>query len=191
MREVLLALGSNQPGMAGGARRNLAAAIVALADAGLEPVQKSPLYQTPAYPPGSGPDFANAAVSVAPPPGLAPRALLSRLHAVEAAFGRERGQRWAPRTLDIDLIAMGDLVCPDRDTQAAWMALAPGDQDRAAPRELILPHPRLQDRAFVLVPLSDIAPQWRHPVSGLSVGEMLARLPLADRDAIAPVAWPQ
>ena len=67
------------------------------------------------------------------------------------------------------------------------MTLAPKDQQLAAPDRLILPHPRMQDRAFVLVPLCDIAPDWRHPVLGKTAVQMAAELPLADRAAVVPL----
>lgn len=76
------------------------------------------------------------------------------------------------RTLDLDLIACGDSVLPDPETYDQWRSLSADRQRQAAPTELVLPHPRLQDRAFVLVPLRDIAAQWRHPVLGLTVTEM-------------------
>ncbi len=91
------------------------------------------------------------------------------------------------RTLDIDLLAMGDSVLPDASTQDAWRGLAPDLQSREAPDQLILPHPRLQDRAFVLAPLADIEPDWVHPRTGRSVREMLAALPAEDRDAVKPL----
>jgi 2-amino-4-hydroxy-6-hydroxymethyldihydropteridine diphosphokinase len=91
------------------------------------------------------------------------------------------------RTLDIDLLAMGDSVLPDPATQDRWRDLAPEDQVRVTPDALVLPHPRLQDRAFVLVPLADVAPGWVHPRTGLSVREMLERLPAQDRDAVKPL----
>jgi 2-amino-4-hydroxy-6-hydroxymethyldihydropteridine diphosphokinase len=112
---------------------------------------------------------------------------MARLHAVEARFGRRRTQRWGMRTLDIDLLAMGDSVLPDAETQDDWRLLPPDAQVRRTPDRLILPHPRLQDRAFVLVPLADVAPDWVHPRTGKSVRQMLAELPAADRDAVKPL----
>ncbi|SDO12004.1 2-amino-4-hydroxy-6-hydroxymethyldihydropteridinediphosphokinase [Lutimaribacter pacificus] len=146
----------------------------------------SRFYRTPCFPPGAGPDYVNAAAQVES--ALAPGELLDRLHRIEAAFGRERTERWGARTLDLDLLGIGDLVLPDRETQAAWMRLGPDEQREKAPDRLILPHPRLQDRAFVLVPLADIAPGWRHPVLGRSVSQMCADLPERDRAAVIPIA---
>ena len=68
-------------------------------------------------------------------------------------------------------------MLPDAATVKAWIGLDPERQRREAPGELILPHPRLQDRAFVLVPLAEVAADWRHPVLRLSIAEMLAALP--------------
>lgn len=116
-----------------------------------------------------------------------PRKILAQLHEIEADFGRSRSHRWADRTLDLDLIALDDLVRPDADTQERWRHLPPEEQARRTPDGLILPHPRLQDRAFVLVPLADVAPEWRHPLLGLTVREMLAALPEAERAAAVPL----
>ncbi len=110
--------------------------------------------------------------------------ILAALHRIEARFGRARSERWGMRTLDLDLLAMGALVLPDAATAAHWRDLAPMDQIAATPDRLILPHPRIQDRAFVLVPLADVAPRWRHPSLGLTVAQMLRRLPPADRRAV-------
>lgn len=138
----------------------------------------SRLYRTPAFPAGAGPDFCNAAVVIET--GLDGEALLARLHLIEAEEGRVRTRRWGPRTLDLDLIALGAEVLPDLATQTSWMDLPLEVQMRRAPDRLVLPHPRLQDRAFVLVPLAEALERagldWAHPVLGVSVAEMLAAL---------------
>lgn len=139
-------------------------------------------YRTPAFPQGAGPDFANACAVVES--RLSPVAMLDGLHAIEAAMGRVRGARWAQRLIDLDILAMGDSVLPDRATVQRWMTLADEDQRRNAPESLVLPHPRLHERAFVLVPLADVAPDWVHPLTGQSVRAMAAALDDAARAAI-------
>ena len=156
-----------------------------LAAGGCGRVALSRLYRTPAWPAGSGPDFVNAAASV-PAAGSADR-FMRALHRIEAEFGRRRERRWAARTLDLDLIAWGDLVAPDAATQSRWRRLPHERQQTDAPEQLILPHPRLQERAFVLVPLAAVAPDWRHPVIGKTVVEMLGDLPGAEKAAIEPM----
>jgi len=178
-RLALVALGGNLPGAAGDSAQLLREALAALTVAGLTPVAISRFFRTPAFPPGSGPDFVNAAAAFRTT--LSPEAILASLHAVEAAHGRERQVRWGARTLDLDLIAVDDLVLPDAETQTGWRALDPAQQRSLAPDRLILPHPRLQDRAFVLVPLSEVAPNWRHPLTGQTVLAMLSALSAADK----------
>lgn len=139
----------------------------------------SRFYATPCFPPGAGPDYVNACIAIQPQDATQDAEKLLRvLHDIEAEFGRTRVQRWGSRTLDLDLIAMGDLVLPDLATFRHWHDLPLDAQIGQAPDRLVLPHPRIQDRAFVLVPLCDIAPQWRHPVLG--------RTARALRDALAP-----
>lgn len=148
-------------------------------------VAASRLFRTPAFPPGSGPDFVNAAVLV--DTALPAPELLEALHAIERDHGRERKERWGARTLDLDLLCLGDEVLPDRATFNAWLGLSPERQRTEAPDRLILPHPRLQDRGFVLIPLGEIAPYWRHPVTGKTVAQMVEELPEADKAAICPL----
>lgn len=189
---VLIALGANLPVVVPGGTQapsdTLNAALDALLRRGLTPVAVSRFYLTPCFPPGAGPDYVNAAARLQA--DLAPPDLLNVLHEVEAEFGRERQQRWGMRTLDLDLIAVDDLVLPDRKTWAEWAGMATVEQPRRTPDRLVLPHPRLLDRAFVLVPLSDVAPDWVHPVTGQTVLQMRDALPAADLAAILPLPNP-
>jgi 2-amino-4-hydroxy-6-hydroxymethyldihydropteridine diphosphokinase len=184
---ALIALGANLPFEGDAPEATLKRAVKALSEEGLEILAVSRFYATPCFPAGAGPDYVNAAVAVEFGQDVDLASLLDRLHAVEARFGRKRQQRWGMRTLDLDLLAAGDSVLPDAGTQDSWRSLASELQVRTAPNQLILPHPRLQDRAFVLVPLADIAPDWVHPRTGRSVREMLAALPKPDRDAVKPL----
>lgn len=183
----LIALGANLPFGHMGPAATLQAALQEMPAQGLRLEAVSRFYATPCFPAGSGPDYVNAAALVAISDGSGPATLLQRLHKIEAVFGRERVQRWGMRTLDLDLLAFDDVVLPDPATQRRWLDIPPADQIGTAPDRLILPHPRLQDRAFVLVPLADVAPDWRHPVLGQTVAEMLAALPAADREAVRPI----
>lgn len=184
-QEFLIALGSNLGSAAGAPEATLAAAIKALVARGITLRRISRFYATPCFPAGAGPDYVNACAAVMA--RMDASQFLLELHAVEACFGRKRAQRWGSRSLDLDLLAMGDTVLPDAATQARWRGLDPAEQRRAAPGDLVLPHPRMQDRAFVLGPLADIAPHWQHPTLRRDVTQMLAALPAPDRAALRPL----
>jgi 2-amino-4-hydroxy-6-hydroxymethyldihydropteridine diphosphokinase len=160
---ILVAIGANLPGPDGAPAletcRRAAAALDRLP--GLRLAALSRWYATAPVPPTPGvPDYVNGVARLAPGPGAAtpgPAALLAALQAIEARFGRVRPYPNAPRTLDLDLLELDGLV-------------------RAAP-DPILPHPRMQDRAFVLAPLADVAPGWVHPVLGQGAAALLRDLP--------------
>ncbi|MBA84852.1 2-amino-4-hydroxy-6-hydroxymethyldihydropteridine diphosphokinase [Thalassobius sp. S69A] len=174
---VLIALGSNQAFENTGSAEVLNLALAELGKRGAEVVRQSRFFRTPCFPAGAGPDFVNAAAQLRT--GLTPTEVLALLHEIESSLGRLRQQRWGARTVDLDLLAYGQLVLPDLGVFQSWRDLPLGQQMRLTPQQLILPHPRLQDRAFVLVPLLDIAPDWTHPVLGRTIREICADLPEA------------
>lgn len=184
MRRYLVAIGGNVP-FEGHSGEKLLQPVVELIKsdssfrANPHTFIQSPWYRTPAFPAGSGPDFVNGALALESP--LEPHIFLENLHAIETRFGRERADRWGARTVDLDLIACDDAIFPNHETWAHWYNLPLARQLGETPDELILPHPRLQNRAFVLVPLNDIAPDWRHPVLDKNIAEMHAELTETDR----------
>jgi 2-amino-4-hydroxy-6-hydroxymethyldihydropteridine diphosphokinase len=153
---AFIALGSNLAGRFSSPKAAIEAAIATLESVDIQVVTRSQLYRSTAWPDPSDPEFVNAVISVET--SLPPSALLARLHEIEAAFGRERRHTNAPRTLDLDIVDYGGMVS------------APGETP-------ILPHPRLTDRTFVLLPLMDVAPSWRHPATGLTIRQLVAALP--------------
>ena len=152
---VVIGLGSNLPSPAGTPAETLSAAVKQLESEGFSDLRVSPLYLTRPVPVSDQPAYVNAVATART--RLAPEAALAALHRVEARLGRIRGAPNAPRTLDLDLLAYDDVV-------------------REAPPP-VLPHPRLHQRRFVLAPLVDLAPDWRHPVLRRTARALLQALP--------------
>jgi 2-amino-4-hydroxy-6-hydroxymethyldihydropteridine diphosphokinase len=148
----VIALGSNLPGGFRASRDLLQAAVADLAAGGFEVLQVSRWWRSRAWPDPSHPDYLNGVALVET--ALTPQQALATLLAIEMRFGRTRGPPNAPRTLDLDLIALGPAVVEE-----------PG---------LTLPHPRAHLRRFVMGPLAEIASDWRHPGLGLTAAELAA-----------------
>ena len=182
---VLVAMGGNLESEIGPPRVILGYALASLRIMTNSLVRKSKYFVTPCFPIGYGPDYVNAAVSFQFQGES--HELLAILHRIEANFGRRRTRRWGGRVLDLDLLAFGDEIAPTVKVFEAWRDKPLTEQVSQTPQELILPHPRMQDRAFVLGPLMDVAPDWRHPVSGHTVRQMYNRLPAEDRAALKPL----
>lgn len=183
--KCIVALGSNVLSPAGPPLATVPAAVVALSDAGLRVTAASRLYETPCFPAGTGKPYVNAAISLET--DLSATALLALLHAVEQKFERRREVRWGSRTLDLDLVDHGGGISPNRRVWDAWYHMPGEAQVIRSPEELILPHPRIQDRGFVLVPLADIAADWVHPVLNRTPLQMLDALPPDALDGIKPL----
>lgn len=149
---ILIALGANQTSRVGPPEATLRAALDALVVRGARVLAVSRMFSSPAWPDPSDPPFTNAVASIET--DMPPAVLMAALHAVEAEFGRERRLPNAPRTLDLDLIDYGGRV-------------------ESPPGGPVLPHPRAAERAFVLAPLLDVAPDWRDPASGRTGRELL------------------
>ena len=183
--KAYLTLGSNATSSHGQPADALKFALGRLTADSVNLIQTSPFYATPAFPEGSGPEFVNAATAIETT--LSPLGLLAYLHKIEALAERERRVRWAPRTLDLDLISYGDAILPSAEIYEDWVNLSLEEQMKAAPDQLILPHPRVQDRAFVLVPLRDVAPDWTHPVTRTHIDVLINALPAQNVADVRPL----
>ena len=157
---MIVALGSNLAGEKGAPVAVLEAALDRFASQGLTVVKRSRFWRSKAWPDPADPDYINAVALVET--SLGAGETLAALHRLEAEFGRQRSEPNAPRTLDLDLIAYGRQVVDGPDFH--------------------LPHPRAADRLFVMGPLAEIVPGWRHPVRDRTAQDLAARA-MVGRDA--------
>ena len=159
---IYLGLGANLPSRHGTPRETLEAAIAVIALAGVTIVGVSPWFESAPVPRDADqPWYVNGVVEVAT--ALSPEELLALLQKIERDFGRVRSVPNAPRSLDLDIVAYGERVVTEGSP--------------------LLPHPRMHARAFVLLPLQDLAPDWRHPQSGRPIADLIADLGRLDDPA--------
>jgi 2-amino-4-hydroxy-6-hydroxymethyldihydropteridine diphosphokinase len=156
---ILVALGSNQSGPWGTPEQAVRRALAELNGGPIKLMRASTLIQTAPYGVINQPNFVNAMARIET--ALSPHALLRRLHMIERQAGRRRGRRWGPRTLDLDLI--------DYDGQQIT-------QKGIVQKALVLPHPGIDRRLFVLEPIAEIAPGWKHPVNHKTAVSMIQKL---------------
>ena len=162
---IFIALGSNLPFNDMASDQVIEAAIVRLTARGVKIVARSRLWQSPSWPDPTAPAYVNAVARVETQ--MHADTLLDTLQSVETEFGRVRSSRNAPRTLDLDILDFAGRV----ETTA----------------RLVLPHPRMAERAFVLLPLRDIAPTWVHPDSRISIDDLLAGIDAIDLSQTRPI----
>ncbi len=171
---VYLAFGSNQADQLKQSVEIIQSSYELLNDDSVNITTISPFFQTPAFPTGSGPDYVNSVVRAETK--LDPHSLLSVLHGVEAKLGRKRKQRWGTRVIDIDLLDYQGCILPTPEIYHYWRDMELNLQKTTWPDNLILPHPRIQDRGFVLVPLKAVAPDWVHPVTLESIDVLIEQI---------------
>lgn len=162
---ILVALGGNFPGPWGTPPETLRRALRVLEERGVSVAAVSPFYETAAVGAAGQPPYVNAVVSLNT--SLPPSALLRLLKQIEAEAGRRGGKPWGPRTLDLDIVDYKGLVTHTPKASRRF--------NHAGPRPLVLPHPLVHKRPFVLRPLLDVAPDWRHPVLRQSARELWRR----------------
>jgi 2-amino-4-hydroxy-6-hydroxymethyldihydropteridine diphosphokinase len=161
-RIIWIALGSNTQGTWGNSRTTLSRAIAEIAKLGLHLIRRSAIYLTPPMGSERQPAYLNMIIGLRGSAG--PFELLRSLKKLEVAAGRRRRGRWKPRPLDLDVLDHGGRVLGS-------------PRGHRVEGRLILPHPEMHNRGFVLVPLAAAAPEWRHPRLGVGARQLLARRP--------------
>ena len=166
---IILALGSNLTSNFGNRFENIDKAVEYLKDYNIKIIKKSSFYETESYPNKSDPKFINIVIEVSTQLDL--EDLASKIMIVENKLGRKRGVKNQPRTCDIDIIDYNNKEIKFTKNQF----------------EFIVPHISLESRNFVLLPLKEILPNWKHPKSKESINTLIEKLPLDERNSILKV----
>jgi 2-amino-4-hydroxy-6-hydroxymethyldihydropteridine diphosphokinase len=173
---IIVGLGANLPSQYGAPRTACGAALELLEGSGIKIIARSPWYESAPVPISDQPWYVNGVIII--DSKLPPAVILEHLLEIEAGMGRQRGVRNAARIIDLDLLAYGETIT------------------ETGQNEPDIPHPRLHQRAFVVLPLRDLLPNWRHPASGQTVNKMATALPpnqsirpMPDADGLFGTEW--
>jgi 2-amino-4-hydroxy-6-hydroxymethyldihydropteridine diphosphokinase len=184
---VIISLGSNVTSRWGTTQSSLLQALTELERDGVRVLRVSRLYRTRPYGLTNQPDFTNAVALIHT--SRSPHGLLKILKSIEQRAGRGSSSsvRWGPRPLDLDIVDYNRRILNCVKCNMQVFNCSRVYANRRPQGSLILPHPGVAFRAFVLVPLHEVAPHWHHPVTGLTASEMLKKLPLRDEGGIVSV----
>ena len=182
MTKCLISFGANLPGPFGSPEETLRAVFNELPNHGLFINKKSSLYSSAAFPDPTEPRFLNGCLEILV--DCDALTVLERLKRIELKMGRRENYRWGSRVCDLDLLSFENTICPSKEGFHRWYRMPLDQQIHKKPEELLLPHPRLQDRAFVLKPLMEFAADWIHPVLNYSIREMFESLTEYERKEV-------
>jgi len=184
MNNYLIALGSNLHLAQLSKVEILEKALLAMREWEINVIGVSTWWESRASPAGSGPNYINGVIKALSK--LTPDETLQCLKKIERYFGRKESKRWGSRTLDLDLLDCNNMILPTKMIFMKWFSLSVELQLKSEPRQLILPHPRIQDRLFVLKPLLEVSPNWIHPVLGKKAQELMEETVWMAQDSLNP-----
>ena len=176
MNNYIIVLGSNLSSEFGSSAETLKKCVCELKSFhAIQSLLESKWYISSSFVDKSEPRYVNVGIRLST--NLKPKELLNFTADLEIKYGRKRQRRWEPRTCDIDILLCNQLILPSKLYFEKWLKLDFFEQKELSPDELILPHPRLQERTFFLKPLNDLQPDWTHPFLEMKAKEMLDSLP--------------
>ena len=176
MNNYIIVLGSNLSSEYGSSAETLKKCVAELKSfQAIQSQLESKWYISSSFVDKSEPRYINVGIKFST--NLKPKELLNFTSDLEIKYGRKRQKRWEPRTCDIDILLCDQLILPSKLCFEKWLRLDFFEQRELSPDELILPHPRLQERTFFLKPLNDLQPDWTHPFLDMKAKEMLDSLP--------------
>ena len=173
MKKYLIAIGSNLETQNLSRLEVINSALGYFSQFNIILIKVSSFWESRSYPDKSQPNFINAVSEVHSE--LNPYQILHELKTIEKKMGRKNITRWENRVLDLDIIGAGSVILPNNFVFNKWLQMPLQKQIKNQPDELILPHPRIQDRLFVLKPLNEVDPHWRHPVLNKTPLELINR----------------